>query len=171
MGLTDGPPISWSSARARQKRPDGGSSSWRPPLVGRQRSRDGGCVWPEVGRIIRTGGYLLYSCTSFLLFCLSWFGGCRGGDDLGLLPISPWGGLVAQIYGPPPGALGTVFLVRWRGSPLWPLWNPIAVDAAPAAGCAPKGPGGATDLIADRHKVWNALVQSSVDSLIQYGSA
>jgi hypothetical protein len=45
--------------------------------------------------------------------------------------------------------------------------------SAPAAGCARRGAwgGGATDLIADRHKRWNALVQSSVDSLIRYGSA
>jgi hypothetical protein len=26
------------------------------------------------------------------------------------------------------------FLVRWFGSPLWPLWNPVAVDAASATG-------------------------------------
>jgi hypothetical protein len=33
---------------------------------------------------------------------------------------------------------------------LWPLWNPVAVDAASAAGCAPKGAtGGITDLTAD----------------------
>src|ERR1019366_5143116 len=59
-----------------------------------------------------------------------------GGDDLGLLPIgqSASGRVRArnmqrQLFSRS---------LAWEGS-LWPLWNPVAVWAAPADGCARKG--------------------------------
>ena len=49
-----------------------------------------------------------------------------------------------------------------REGSLWPLWNPVDLDAAPGRWLRAEGVlgfGGATDLLADRHKRCSALGQ------------
>jgi hypothetical protein len=43
-----------------------------------------------------------------------------------------------RVGGPP----FSFCLRNWTCGPLWPLWNQVAVYAAPAAGCAQRGPRG-----------------------------